>query len=617
MRLRNEIPGYLGVLAGAALCFACVQPKSTGEDPQGDDAGSPDDALVVTADNAAIDDAIAPDAPPLGADVSEPDRPADVGTTPADGPPAAPLEAGVAGAALGATCQRGGDCGSGFCVDGVCCNEACTGQCLSCAVAGSAGTCLPVTGAPRGQRPACQGSGACAGTCDGKDPSACHYPGASVSCGTPSCKDGVATPAATCDGQGACASPRPISCTPDPCDGDVCGQCSGTRPCANGYQCTSGKCLPLLDAGKSCLGDGQCKSQHCQQDVCCDRACTGDCEACNLPGTAGKCTFTAGKICRPSAGLCDVAEACDGQSSSCPADAKQPNGSTCRASAGLCDLAEACDGQSPLCPADVKQPSGSTCRPSTGLCDLPEVCDGQSSSCPADAKQPNGSTCRPAAGPCDVAETCNGQSATCPGDGKQPSSYTCRPAVGPCDVAETCDGQSVACGSDAKAVNGVECRPSTGLSDPAELCNGVAVSCPADVKYPNLVANGEFDNGLTSWSGPSNNAAIDTSSQLSGHNSIHYTVNAGDFFVLVQTVQGVQGGQAYQLAFRAKADKAIRISAILGGDSVDFDVTTSAAQFGPYPYVPGSGSPIMLQFQSADESLAEATQIWLDRIELY
>ena len=39
------------------------------------------------------------------------------------------------------TCGVGGDCESTFCVDGVCCVEACDGQCLACNIAGSEGTC--------------------------------------------------------------------------------------------------------------------------------------------------------------------------------------------------------------------------------------------------------------------------------------------------------------------------------------------------------------------------------------------------------------------------------------------------------------------------------------------
>ena len=48
----------------------------------------------------------------------------------------------------GASCQCPIDCKSGFCVDGVCCNVACTGCCETCVIdathdGGMRGTCLP------------------------------------------------------------------------------------------------------------------------------------------------------------------------------------------------------------------------------------------------------------------------------------------------------------------------------------------------------------------------------------------------------------------------------------------------------------------------------------------
>lgn len=39
----------------------------------------------------------------------------------------------------GTTCAQGSDCDSGFCVDGICCDTACDGECASC----STGTCTP------------------------------------------------------------------------------------------------------------------------------------------------------------------------------------------------------------------------------------------------------------------------------------------------------------------------------------------------------------------------------------------------------------------------------------------------------------------------------------------
>jgi hypothetical protein len=42
------------------------------------------------------------------------------------------------------TCDSGGDCDSGFCSRGVCCDRRCDDPCHSCSVPGSVGTCVPI-----------------------------------------------------------------------------------------------------------------------------------------------------------------------------------------------------------------------------------------------------------------------------------------------------------------------------------------------------------------------------------------------------------------------------------------------------------------------------------------
>ncbi len=117
--------------------------------------------------------------------------------------------------ANGATCTQGDMCRSGFCVDGVCCNVACNGQCEACNATGSAGTCTGVTGAPVGGRTACTGAGTtCGGTCNPALRTACTYPGTGTTCGAASCANGTATPAATCNGLGACGTATPTPCAP-------------------------------------------------------------------------------------------------------------------------------------------------------------------------------------------------------------------------------------------------------------------------------------------------------------------------------------------------------------------------------------------------------------------
>src|SRR6186713_551104 len=67
---------------------------------------------------------------------------------------------------LGAVCSASHECVSGFCSDGVCCNERCGDSCARCDGDG-AGTCHAVVSAPTGSHAACAtNKDACAGRCD-------------------------------------------------------------------------------------------------------------------------------------------------------------------------------------------------------------------------------------------------------------------------------------------------------------------------------------------------------------------------------------------------------------------------------------------------------------------
>jgi len=147
----------------------------------------------------------------------------------------------VENVAAGAPCAMNGECASGSCVDGVCCGSTCAGQCEACNMPGHAGTCVPVTGAPRGSRLPCTGgfpasspnAAVCEGSCDGTNASACTYPGAETTCpngdvcglevnggfsgivegdagrGNCACQTGATD---VCDGMGSCFAPVSIRC---------------------------------------------------------------------------------------------------------------------------------------------------------------------------------------------------------------------------------------------------------------------------------------------------------------------------------------------------------------------------------------------------------------------
>src|SRR5690606_22545406 len=77
------------------------------------------------------------------------------------------------------------------CVDGVCCNSACEGQCQACDTPENKGTCVTIGSpseplAPVGGRPACAGAGTgCEGFCDGQSATSCSYPGNDTEAGEP------------------------------------------------------------------------------------------------------------------------------------------------------------------------------------------------------------------------------------------------------------------------------------------------------------------------------------------------------------------------------------------------------------------------------------------------
>lgn len=146
------------------------------------------------------------------------------------------------------TCSASAPCaGGGLCVDGFCCNAACTGTCEACNVAGKEGTCSPVTGTPR--HGACDGNptGTCAGSCDGKNGAQCTYP--TTACGTPSCAGGKATLPATCKA-GKCPAQETQDCTTGlGCDKD---SCLGVKQVAGGRTYA---CAVMTDKRLRCWGD--------------------------------------------------------------------------------------------------------------------------------------------------------------------------------------------------------------------------------------------------------------------------------------------------------------------------------------------------------------------------
>ena len=220
----------------------------------------------------------------------------------------------------GVACRMGSECRSGFCVDGVCCDQACTGTCLSCAVQGSVGSCVPadIGTDPRDQC-ADEGVTSCGrdGVCDGAG--ACRkYPSGAV-CKAAACSGSTMTLVARCDGNGACTPAATQPCVPFTCDGTTgCHTtCTTDANCTAPNTCVNGSC-GKKPQGVTCSTATECNSGFCEQGVCCGAACTGLCRSCALPGTAGTCTTVGagsdplGQCADTGATTCGRDGACDG-----------------------------------------------------------------------------------------------------------------------------------------------------------------------------------------------------------------------------------------------------------------------------------------------------------------
>jgi hypothetical protein len=96
----------------------------------------------------------------------------------------------------GLTCSSASDCASGFCVDGVCCEDACDGKCVSCNQANLAGKCSGYAVGSDPENECGRGHPSCRSTCNGAG--ACDYPQWGTPCGS----------IEVCDGAGLCIDPN-------------------------------------------------------------------------------------------------------------------------------------------------------------------------------------------------------------------------------------------------------------------------------------------------------------------------------------------------------------------------------------------------------------------------
>ena len=196
------------------------------------------------------------------------------------------------GKAQSCSCDR--ECQTGFCVDGICCNEACTETCKACDLPSSLGVCAPV---PSGVKPSvalqCVASSPATcgldGTCDGNG--GCRKFEKETPCKAGTCDGDGVTGILTCDGNGNCSDPISKICEPwtcDPTTSDCTHDCATDAQCSPGHQCVSGRCGKSPN-GAFCDTADQCDSGFCADGVCCSLACSSSCMSCNQTGSVGHC----------------------------------------------------------------------------------------------------------------------------------------------------------------------------------------------------------------------------------------------------------------------------------------------------------------------------------------
>jgi hypothetical protein len=221
----------------------------------------------------------------------------------------------------GATCSDPSECKNGHCVDGFCCDTACTEVCKSCALTGKRGVCSAIPddvaddggGCVASPESSCGNDGKCNGA------GACRKWGTSVECRAASCPSAGATVTkpATCDGKGTCPPGDTQSCGSYKCDtNNMCRTtCSSDADC-NGKACdtTTGNCdkNPL---GVQCSNNDQCASGHCVDNTCCSTAACGTCQTC--ANAMGSCKDVPDNMpdpdsCSDSMNACGTTGKCDG-----------------------------------------------------------------------------------------------------------------------------------------------------------------------------------------------------------------------------------------------------------------------------------------------------------------
>ena len=414
----------------------------------------------------------------------------------------------------GQLCTANAQCGTTFCIDGVCCENACEGQCKFCASSQARGSCVNVAASTPDPRAAAgitdptrvclsQDKTSCGrnGMCSGNG--GCQVWDSGTMCNAQTCATGTNTysEAKMCDGFGMCKAQGSRTCAPYKCNGPACGNaCGSDNDCIAPNACVAGKCGPKPNGGL-CNNNNECSSQFCRQGVCCQTDCKGSCFSCSLSTSRGSCTAVPAGSNDP-AGVCkdDGVSSCD-RDSKCDGAGKcrlYANGQICAGAtcaAGSATGISACNGTGDcvkgavrMCGAFKCNAEGTACYEScvdNNQCVTGRFCQG--SSC---GKKANGAACPGGAdecmsGQCSQGFCCNAKcDGICKSCGLQGKEGTCdNIPKGMPDLSARCVAQAPGtCGTD-------------GFCDGAGACakHGTAVpcrnqSCPADSTTQTLAA---------------------------------------------------------------------------------------------------------------------------------
>lgn len=290
-------------------------------------------------------------------------------------------------------------------------------------------------------------------------------------CTKASCSTGIFTPAATCDGFGACKTVTPQNCAPFQCDATGCLKtCTVQSDCdASTSYCNTatGKCAAKNINGMPASQTYECSSGVVADGVCCNVDCTG-CKACTnalTGGTTGQCLpVSVGKVahnaCTASGTSCGLDGMCDG-AGACrsPAAGSRCNDGNACTSGETCQAGVCTGGTLKTCEASDQCHTAGTCDTATGSCSNP-VKNGAAcgtASCVSDSQ---GNASYTPLGTCNGSGTCTpGTSGPCPGFVTCASATTCKSTTcstsNDCAAGYYCTGSGGSC--TAKKSAGLPC----------------------------------------------------------------------------------------------------------------------------------------------------------------